>query len=128
MTALVGKAFRYDGTGPSADPGRPHHCVIVGVTAKNDILVVPISSTHQNCDRTCLITPIQWDILTKESYAAYYQAKMRGVKSFEAAVQAGTIKLVPVPSPVFDRIIKGIDKTEEAEDFFTEAWRKLNSK
>src|SRR5580704_17405033 len=102
MTDIIGKAFRYDGTGPPDDPKRPHHCVVVGITAKHDVLLVPICSTHKNCDRTTVIPVKDWGILTKESYSGYFEAKKRGLKGFQTAIGTGEVQLIDVPKAIFD--------------------------
>ena len=125
---VPGVAVSYPGTGPDSDGGRPHICVLVsGVTVKGDILLIPICSAHAKCDRTLRLMPGKgWDEIRWESYGAYYKAKKVSAKVLARRIEAGEITyLGAVPKNIYADIVKGIEISEETEDWFLSDFRKL---
>ncbi|MBA2589064.1 MAG: hypothetical protein H0U98_10625 [Alphaproteobacteria bacterium] len=127
--ALVpGVAVIYPGTGPDSDGGRPHiHVLVSGPTAKNDILLIPICSTHQKCDRTVVLKPkAGWEDIKWESYAAYYKAKKVSAKVLTKRIESSEITyLGEIPKDAYASIIKGIEDSGETEPWFLEEFLKL---
>ena len=107
---------------------RPHICVLVsGVTPKKDVLLIPICSEHERCDRTCLIQPkTGWEEIRVMSFAAYYTAKKVSAKSLASRLESGDVTFLgKVPTHIFQRIIKGITSSDETEPWFLADFKAL---
>ncbi len=80
------------GTGPAHDPARAHLYVIINDPCANGLnLLVPLSSTHANCDRTCVLTTghefIRW-----ETHALYARAETVETQRLRQSVEAEIIE------------------------------------
>jgi hypothetical protein len=73
------------------------------------ILLVPVSSAYENCDRTCVLEPGDHDFIRRESFILY--AKMRIYSSAHVANQmaSGAIEeREALRDDVFQRVCAGI--------------------
>lgn len=122
MTISEGDAFRYDGTGPQHDVGRSHIHVVVKIDYETgDVYLVPISSAHAKCDKTCVFPAKRWsEELAHESHAEYYHAKKVPLKPLLQKIEAGEVEILrSVPGDLFTDILEGIKKSPEVEPWFS---------
>lgn len=85
-------ALHIPGTGPAHDPSRAHLYIVINNPCANNLnLVVPVSSAHPNCDRTCLLTSGH-EFIKHESHALYSRADTVQKEKLCASVEAGIIQ------------------------------------
>ena len=113
-----GVAVNYPGTGPVHDAGRSHICVVIHVdTATRDVLLVPVCSFHDRCDKTCVLEPIDgWREIKKRSFMGYYQIKKVPLRAMQIRIQSGEITyLGQVPPMLYGKIRAGVTSSPETE-------------
>jgi hypothetical protein len=134
MNGLVlseGSAVLYPGTGPRADSGRAHICVVVDIDRTNgDVMLIPICSYFEACDKTCVIGPTDgWNQIKKKSYAAYFFIKRVGSRAITSRLHAGEIThLGKIPDNIYQNIRSGILVSRETEQKYIKFFReKINT-
>ncbi|MET4841918.1 hypothetical protein ABIF62_002413 [Bradyrhizobium japonicum] len=120
-SSAIGKVISIAGTGAKGRESGSHKFVIVADDPVNaDWLVIPICSHHVGADGTCIISPADDNsLVTRKSYAAYYQAKLvvRG---------SHTVGHV-VPADLLKRICDGINISDEVEPWFKTKYESLTN-
>lgn len=117
----AGVSLLYYGTGPAHDVRRAHiHVIVKDDIDKGNLLLVPISSQHQNCDKTCLFPQsCGWTALSKPSFVAYYTAKMVSRKATIDKIMSSEITyLGMMPDRLFEALFVGIKRSPETEPWF----------
>jgi hypothetical protein len=123
---VPGSVIRIPGTGSGQNRKKPHDCIVVGETSDGDIILVPICSTHSKCDRTCVITPRDTTIVEHESYAAYYEAKLKPKQSTIRQISTGELQRADSISPaLLRRVIDGLKSSRETESFIISAFGRI---
>jgi hypothetical protein len=123
---VAGAIIRLPGTGSTKDGRRAHAFVTIGETNSGDFLVVPICSLHSKCDQTCKIHPKELSMLSHESYAAFYQAKLIPKKGTINRINSGEISQTGNISPeLLERVKVGLVSSTETEPHILTAFKAM---
>jgi hypothetical protein len=124
---VAGAVIRLPGTGSTSDGRRAHDFIVIGETKDGDFLVVPICSSHVKCDQTCKILPREFSILIRESYVAYYQAKLISKKATIDRINNGEVtKSGAISSELLTRVKAGLTTSAETEPHILTAYKSIN--
>lgn len=121
----AGDAVYIYGTGPARAASKPHVHVIVKIDAdKGNIYVVPMSSYRPNCDEACVLQPNDgWGAVQHKSFIEYDKAKIMVIKGSEMGLEELRITFLgKVPEPIYAKVIKGINESDEVEPWFSRAF------
>jgi hypothetical protein len=123
---VAGAVIRLPGTGSTKDGRRTHAFIVIGETNNGDFLVVPICSLHPKCDQTCKIQPREFPILSHESYAAFYQAKLIPKQGTINRINCGEVpQSGNISLELFERIKTGLASSTETEPYILTAFKAL---
>jgi hypothetical protein len=123
------------GTGKRGDEGDAHRCIVVAEDPKSgDLLLVPICSHHDKCDKTVVLrdvnlkTSANVSLITRTSYLAYYQSKMISKVSLQKRVESGEIQYRgDVSANLLAQVRKGVGESKETEPWFKDKYDALTA-
>lgn len=126
----VGHCFWYNGTGPASNGSAAHICVVLKIDSENgDVYLVPLSTSTVEWDRTCEIDVGEGcSLVNKKSFVAYHHAKKASLNGLQEQIRCRRIVLHdPVSPALLNRIISGIDASDEVENGFKQAFKATQS-
>lgn len=115
------------GTGPAYDRSRGHYHVVVTTVDETDkILLVPICSAHEKCDKTCLINNHDYPTLDHDSHIMYSKTNFYGHTRIVGKIALGDVEVLDrVSHEVFERIRDGVEASSFCSPLYKKHLRKM---
>jgi len=101
-------------SGPKEDPSRKHLFIIcTNPCDHGNVVIVPVQSARGAHDQTVELAPHEHSFIIRQSYAAYYEAKIIEVSKIEALVKNGQASQHDdLNAQTFLRVRNGIERSD----------------
>lgn len=110
------------GTGPVHDRSRGHYHVVVTFADETDkVLLVPICSAHEKCDKTCLLCADDYRCLNHDSHIMYAKTNFYDHTRVVGKIALGEVELL---DPISDAVFEGIRSGVFTSSFCTPLYKK----